>query len=377
MTSGDGEQDAVQVQVRGTVLTVRRVDAYYAMTVVAPAIAARFRPGQFVAIAVGGPDTSMLLRRAFSIHDVRPDHGGTVEFVFAPVGPGTRWLAERRARDMLDVVGPLGRPFPVPRDPVSCLLVGGGYGSAPLFPLADRLRKRDCQVDFLLGAASADRVFGALTARRTGRTAAVTTEDGSMGIRGLVTDRLTQIIHEARTDVIYACGPMGMLRQVTALAQRYEIPVLTLVEESMACGIGVCMTCVLPVVGDDGVTRMVRSCVAGPVFRGDTVRWDDVGTIPFDALGAPGWNPRPSAAARASASTASPAGGAGTASSAGPAGSTSTSNTSRNTGNTGNSSRGGTVSTSRTGSHGSSPDPSSGTGAAAGPGPARKERHGS
>ena len=74
---------AVQVQVRGTVLTVRRVDAYYAMTVVAPGIAARFRPGQFVAVAVGGPDTSMLLRRAFSIHDVRPDHGGTVEFVFA------------------------------------------------------------------------------------------------------------------------------------------------------------------------------------------------------------------------------------------------------------------------------------------------------
>ncbi len=92
--------------------------------------------------------------------------------------------------------------------------------------------------------------------------------------------------------MIYACGPMGMLRQVTALAGRYEIPVLTLVEESMACGIGVCMTCVLPVIGDDGVTRMVRSCVGGPVFRGETVRWDDIGTIPFDALGAPGWNPR-------------------------------------------------------------------------------------
>jgi dihydroorotate dehydrogenase electron transfer subunit len=263
MTAAEGEQDAVQVQVRGTVLTVRKVDAYYAMTVVAPGIAARFRPGQFVAVAVGGPDTSMMLRRAFSIHDVRPDHGGTVEFVFAAVGPGTRWLAERRTRDVIDVAGPLGRPFPVPRDPVSCLLVGGGYGSAPLFPLADRLRSRDCQVDFLLGAASADRVFGALTARRTGRTAAVTTEDGSMGVRGLVTDRLTQIIHEARTDVIYACGPMGMLRQVTALAGRYDIPVLTLVEESMACGIGVCMTCVLPVVGEDGVTRMVLRGRAG------------------------------------------------------------------------------------------------------------------
>src|SRR6266481_1509460 len=266
MTAGEPESESGPLQVRGTVLNVRKVDAYHAITIVAPGIAARFKPGQFVALAVGGPDTSMVLRRTFSIYDVRPDHGGTVEFVFAAGGPGTRWLAERRARDVLDLTGPLGRPFPVPRDPVSCLLVGGGYGSAPLFPLADRLRSRDCQVDFLLGAASADRVFGAMTARRTGRTAVVTTEDGSMGVRGVVTDRLTQVIHEARTDVIYACGPMGMLRQVTRLAGRYDIPTLTLVEESMACGIGVCMTCVLPVVGDDGVTRMVRSCVAGPVL---------------------------------------------------------------------------------------------------------------
>ena len=290
MTAGPAAGPA-QVQVRGTVLTVRRVDAYYAMTVVAPGIAARFRPGQFVAVAVGGPDTSMLLRRAFSIHDVRRDHGGTVEFVFAAVGPGTRWLAERRTRDVLDIAGPLGRPFPVPRAPVNCLLVGGGYGSAPLFPLAERLRGRGCTVDFLLGAAGIDKVFGALTARRGGRTATITTEDGSMGVRGLVTDVLSQIIHETRSDVIYACGPMGMLRKVTALAGRYDIPAQVLVEESMACGIGVCMTCVLPVVGEDGVTRMVRSCVDGPVFRGDLVRWDDVGTIPFDALGAPGWKP--------------------------------------------------------------------------------------
>jgi dihydroorotate dehydrogenase electron transfer subunit len=294
MTTGRGEPGValVPAQLKGTVLTVRRVDAYYAMTVIAPGIAARFRPGQFVAVAVGGPETSMLLRRAFSIHEARPDHGGAVEFVFAVVGPGTRWLSERRTRDSLDVAGPLGRPFPLPRDPVNALLVGGGYGSAPLFPLAGKLRGRGCTVDFLLGAASADRVFGALTARRTGRTAVITTEDGSMGARGLVTDQLSQVIHETRTDVIYACGPMGMLRQVTAVASRYDIPVQALVEESMACGTGVCMTCVLPVVGEDGVTRMVRSCVDGPVFRGDLVRWDDVGTIPFDALGAPGWKPR-------------------------------------------------------------------------------------
>src|ERR1700758_4159795 len=181
---------SAHVQVRGTVLTVRRVDAYYAMTVIAPGIAARFRPGQFVAVAVGGPETAMLLRRAFSIHEVRPDHGGAVEFVFAVVGPGTRWLSERRTRDALDLAGPLGRPFPLPRDPVNALLVGGGYGSAPLFSLAGKLRRRGCAVDFLLGAASADRVFGALTARRSGRTAVITTEDGSMGARGQVTDLL-------------------------------------------------------------------------------------------------------------------------------------------------------------------------------------------
>ena len=117
MTDGSTAQggEPSRVQVRGTVLTVRRVDAYHAMTVVAPGIAARFRPGQFVAVAVGGQETSMLLRRAFSIYGVRPDHGGTVEFVFAVVGPGTRWLAGRRTRDMIDIAGPLGRPFPVPR----------------------------------------------------------------------------------------------------------------------------------------------------------------------------------------------------------------------------------------------------------------------
>jgi hypothetical protein len=108
----------------------------------------------------------------------------------------------------------------------------------------------------------------------------------------MVTDMLDQVIHDGRTDVIYACGPMPMLRQVAMLARRYDIPVQAAVEEAMACGVGVCMTCVLPVIGSDGITRMVRSCVDGPVFRGESVRWDDIGTIPFDAFGAPGWEPR-------------------------------------------------------------------------------------
>src|SRR5260370_28114112 len=137
------------------------------MTVVAPPVAERFRPGQFMDAGAGGPRTAMLLRRAFSIYDVRPDHGGTVEFVFAALGRGTQWLARRRARDTLDVTRPLGRPFPIPRDRVNCLLVGGGYGSSPLFRLADRLRAPRCHVDFLPRAPSAARVFCALTAPRT------------------------------------------------------------------------------------------------------------------------------------------------------------------------------------------------------------------
>jgi dihydroorotate dehydrogenase electron transfer subunit len=281
------------VQVRGTVLTVRRVDAYVAMTVVAPAIATRFRPGQFVTVAVGGPRTSMLGPRAFFVHDVRPDHGGTVEFIFEVTGPGTSWLAGCRSRDVLDVTGPLGRPFPVPRDPASCLLLGVGTGASPLFSLAARLNERGCQVDFLLGAPSADRVFGALTARRAGRSAAITTTDGSLGSRGSVTDMLAAVIQQARTDVIYASAPVPVLRATSALASRYALTVQALVAAPMACGTGICMGCVLPAIGTDGITRMVRACVDGPVFRGDQVRWDDVGTIPFDALGAPGWKPRP------------------------------------------------------------------------------------
>jgi dihydroorotate dehydrogenase electron transfer subunit len=285
------------VQVRATVLTARRVDAYHALTLVAPAIATRFRPGQFITLAVGGPETSMLGRRAFAVHDIRSDHGGTVEFVFEALGPGTRWLAALRARDTVDAVGPLGRPFPVPKDPSRCLLVGVGVASAPLFALAAKLSERGSSVDFLLGGQSADRIFGALTARRSGRSATVATTDGSLGARGAVTTMLEQVIREARTEVIYAAAPVPVLREVTMLASRYDIPVQAQVNVAMSCGIGLCMGCVLPVTGTDGITRIVRACVDGPVFRADLVRWDDLGTIPFDAVGAPGW-PRARAAGR-------------------------------------------------------------------------------
>jgi dihydroorotate dehydrogenase electron transfer subunit len=229
----------------------------------------------------------MLLRRAFAIYDVkeRGVYGGTVEFVFAVHGKGTAWLSRRRPQDRIDLVGPLGKPFRLPAEPVTATLVGGGYGSAPLLPLATALRERGCRVDFVLGAGSVDRLFGQLEARRIAASTEITTDDGSMGRRGRVSDVLPALLDKTGSEVVYACGPMAMLQSVTQIAAERGIPAQVAVEESMACGIGVCMTCVLPVVGDDGQTRMVRSCVEGPVFLGDRVRWDDVGTVPPDVVG--------------------------------------------------------------------------------------------
>ena len=277
------------VQVTGEVLAVKRAGAYMSLTLVAPGVADGAKPGQFVAVAIGGQDTGMILRRAFSIYAVkeRGVYGGTVEFVFAVAGRGTEWLSRLRPHDSVDVVGPLGKPFKLPANPAVCTLVGGGYGSAPLFALAEILRTRGCTVNFVLGAATSDRLFGALDAKRISTLVAFTTEDGSQGETGVVSDVLPDIIEKSGAEVVYACGPMGMLRAVAEIAERHGIPSQLAVEEAMACGIGVCMTCVLPVRGDDGRTRMVRSCVEGPVFMGDAIRWDALGTVPADCVGAP------------------------------------------------------------------------------------------
>jgi len=281
------------VQVTGELIASRRAGSYHHLTFVAPGLAEHARPGQFVALAVGGPTSANLLRRCFSIHKVSPSgtYGGTVDVVVSPVGPGTDWLASLRAHDEVDIVGPLGRAFPLPTEPVPCVLVGGGYGSAPLFWLAEALRERGCHVEMVLGAATEQKLFGVVEARRSADAITVTTDDGSAGTRGWVSDVLPEVVRRSGAAVVYACGPMGMLKSVTDVATAEGAVAQVAVEESMACGVGVCMTCVLPVTGNDGATRMVRSCVEGPVFRGDRVRWDafedGMCRVPADAVGAP------------------------------------------------------------------------------------------
>ncbi len=277
------------VQVKGQILDVRRAGSYYVMSLTAPGISENARPGHFVTLGIGGEESSMLLRRAFAIHQVqsRGVYGGTLDIVVSVHGKGTQWLVDRRRHDPIDIVGPLGRPYVLPKQAVSTVLVGGGYGSAPLFMLADQLRERGCRVDVLLGAATEEKLFGALELKRLASTLTITTDDGSLGQRGRVTDLLASVMDASDAAVVYACGPMGMLQRVAQIASSRQAYSQCAVEEAMACGIGVCMTCVLPVIGEDGVTRMLRSCVEGPVFRGDRVRWADIGTVPADTLGAP------------------------------------------------------------------------------------------
>jgi dihydroorotate dehydrogenase electron transfer subunit len=261
------------------VLQYRKIGTYHSLTFVSPEIADRAQPGQFVTIGVEGKHT--VLRRAFSIYQVSR-HGpwaGTVEIIFDSIGEGTRWLASRSKHDLVDLVGPLGTPFPIPTQSVTSLLVGAGYGAAPLLYLAGVLQSRGLRADMVIGARTAERIFNAIEAKRLSATTVFTTEDGSLGERGRASDVVERMLADGRTGLVYASGPMDLLREVSALAVAHDVPVRVVTEEAMACGTGVCQTCVLPV-ERRGQVYNLRGCVEGPVFNGAKVRWDAIGALP-------------------------------------------------------------------------------------------------
>jgi dihydroorotate dehydrogenase electron transfer subunit len=274
---------AAQAPVQRVVEVVGRrpVEAYTELTLAAPEIAERAEPGQFVAFAIGGATSALLLRRSIALAGAGD---GVVTVVVAPHGPGSTWLAALQVGEPVDVIGPLGRPFPLPDPGTPALLVGGGYGAAALVGLAARLRDAGSTVAAVTGAASSDRLCSVDELGAVADRVEVTTDDGSAGRAGRVTGAVDELIGDA--GVVYACGPMAMLRAVAEAATAAGIPSYVAVEESMACGIGVCMTCVLPVIGDDGRTRFSRSCTEGPIFGGDRVRFADVGTLTADVVGA-------------------------------------------------------------------------------------------
>lgn len=274
--SGRIDQDG-PIRVLAEVVGRRRSGPYVTLTMTSSELAARCQPGHFLEVAVEAPGT--LLRRPLSVARAEPAAGGlgTVELVVGPEGPGSAWLAQVGVGATLDLVGPLGRPFPLPARPASCLLVGGGYGAAPLHFLTEQLVPAGHRVDLIVGASSEDTLLHSMEAKRLAHSLLLTTDDGSAGERGRVTDVMEAVIARADTDVVYACGPNPMLAAVSAVAVRLGVPVRVSLEERMACGLGVCFTCVVPVRDRAGEVQMRRSCIDGPVMDGSRVDWAGMG----------------------------------------------------------------------------------------------------
>ncbi|HEY9564550.1 MAG TPA: hypothetical protein VIR30_12345 [Nocardioides sp.] len=264
------------LHVTGEVLSVKRIGAYRHLTLVAPGVAERSRPGNFVAVSVGDlHPRSHQARLSYWIHRVRNtgSHGATIEIIVEPRGAGSQWLAGLAQGSRVDLTGPLGRPFAQPKEPVSCLLVGEGHSAAPLFPLAERLRERGCVVSMLLAASDEQHLLAALEARRSARSVTVVTCDGSVGRSGRVADVLPELLTQVDADVAYAAGSVETLHAVAAAAEAHGAWSQVALELPQPCGTGLCNGCPLPVVGEDGVARIVRACHEGPVVRGDRVRW--------------------------------------------------------------------------------------------------------
>ena len=275
-------------QVIAEIVSNKKVGAYHHMVFAVGELANAAKPGNFVAISVGGESSQLVLRRAFAIYRTfdRGASGGLLEIVVAPHGAGSTWLANQQPGAKIDLIAPLGTAFGIPTEPVRALLVGGGYGSAPLFGLSDVLKNRGCRVDMVIGASTAMKIYAPLDGKRSVSSLTITTEDGSTGKTGKVTDVMREIITTNEIDIIYSCGPMGMLEAINVIAEEFNLIHQCSIEESMACGIGVCMTCVLPIKGDDGQIRMLRSCIDGPVVNGESVIWKAKRTIPEGTWGA-------------------------------------------------------------------------------------------
>lgn len=261
------------LHVTAEILLTRRIGGHHHLTLVAPGVAERFRAGQYVALSVGD---AHLARRAFWIHRVKPTggHGLTVEIVVDEVGPGTRWLTAAAVGTRLALTGPLGRPFSLPKEAAACLLVGEGHAAAPLFPLAERLRERECAVTLLVAGDTEADLLSALEARRSVRSVTVVTRDGSVGLRGTVAERLPEVVAGADPDVVYAAGGAATLAAVAAVAEDHGAWSQVALEHPLVCGTGLCQGCAVPVIGENTAAQVVRACYDGPVLRGDRVRWE-------------------------------------------------------------------------------------------------------
>jgi dihydroorotate dehydrogenase electron transfer subunit len=280
----------VPVDVAAEVLSNAHLSSdYNVLGLAAPEIADRTLPGQFVMVKADdrpGP----LLRRPFSVFEVLREHGKVVglSLLSKRIGPSTTALFEAKRGDRIQCLGPLGRPFAPVTAPDEAWLVAGGVGLAPFATLAETLRARHVKVRMYYGARRAADLFCLDTFERMRVDLVLTTEDGSHGAdspsgrrtwidgRCRVTIPLERDLSARRAGpslMIYACGPEAMLAAVAKLSSAYGRPSQVSVERVMGCGLGGCYSCVIPIKSDGTRPHYVRSCLAGPVFRGNEIDW--------------------------------------------------------------------------------------------------------
>ena len=249
----------------------RDTDSYYRLVLRAPQITPLIQPGQFVHVRIP-PHKDALLRRPFSIFQVA---GDTFSILYKTVGKGTDALSRMRAGEELSVIAPRGHGFTVPEaGGETPLLVAGGYGMAAMYLLAQRSPQKG--IVFVGGRKRVD-ILCEKEFQELGWDVRVTTEDGSHGEKGLVTQPLLAVINNSKLKTknfkVYACGPAGMLKAIGKIAEDFRLPCELSMDEHMCCGVGVCLTCVIPVKSGDS-WEYQRTCTEGPVFDARQIVWN-------------------------------------------------------------------------------------------------------
>ncbi|UCB57835.1 MAG: dihydroorotate dehydrogenase electron transfer subunit [Candidatus Omnitrophota bacterium] len=245
---------------------------YYKMTISAREVVKAASPGQFVHLrCIEG--NQPLLRRPFSFHRLNSDN---FEILYEVVGQGTRLLTKRKKGEKIDVLGPLGNGFDVKG--ANIILVAGGMGVAPLFALAEHIvhssqfivHSKKKKLYVLIGARKKNHILCERDFRRLGTEVLVSTEDGSKGRRGLITDSLKSLLStiDYRLSTIYACGPKEMLKELSNISARFNISAYGSLEENMACGVGACLGCAV-----ETKRGYERICKEGPVFNLKDIKW--------------------------------------------------------------------------------------------------------
>jgi dihydroorotate dehydrogenase electron transfer subunit len=236
---------------------------HFILELQAPEPLPRFLPGQFVQVLVKDSPTTFL-RRPFSIHGFDPALN-SFRLLIQIKGEGTRHLSHLGEGDKLNVLYPLGNSFSLPSGK-NVLLVGGGCGVAPLLFLARWLKEQDVKVTTLTGWKRKEDIFEKEIYQQYGELL-VTTEDGSEGETGMVTNHsIFKTIPDF--DMIYCCGPDPMMKTIAHIAKRKGIECEVSLENTMACGFGVCLCCITPT--NDGNKRV---CLEGPVFNTKELGW--------------------------------------------------------------------------------------------------------